>query len=113
MDRTDLFQQFCKEVVLWSTLNHPNVLKLVGVQEGMEAGKFAAVSEWMRHGNIIEYIRKYPVNRLDLVSNRRPHLTFPTDTNNSCTTQLRASSIFTALVYHMGILKESVSFISQ
>ena len=79
MDRTDLFQRFCKEVILWSTLNYPNVLKLVGVQEGMETGKFVAVSEWMGHGNIIEYIKKYPVNRLDLVSNRRLLPTFPTN----------------------------------
>jgi hypothetical protein len=25
-------QRFCKEVVLWSTLSHPNILKLAGVQ---------------------------------------------------------------------------------
>ena len=25
-------QRFCKEVVLWKTLSHPNILKLVGVQ---------------------------------------------------------------------------------
>ena len=80
MDRTDLFQQFCKEVVLWSTLNHPNVLKLLGVQEGMEAETFASVSEWMEHGNIIMYIKKHPVNRLDLVSKRHLSSAFPTKT---------------------------------
>ena len=76
--RTELFfQQFCKEVILWSTLNHPNVLKLFGV-EGIEEGKFVAVSEWMEHGNIVEYIKKYPVNRLDLVSKRHLSSAFPT-----------------------------------
>ena len=70
------FQRFCKEVILWSTLNHPNVLKLVGVK-GIEVGRFATVSEWMEHGNIVEYIKKYSVNRLDLVSTRRLSSAFP------------------------------------
>jgi serine/threonine-protein kinase TNNI3K len=60
-------QRFCKEVVLWSTLSHPNVLKLVGVQGDMEKGQFTTVSEWMVHGNIMEYINNNHVNRLELV----------------------------------------------
>ena len=64
---TILPQQFCKEVVLWNTLSHPNVLKLVGVQGDMDKGQFMAVSEWMVHGNIMEYIGKNHVNRLELV----------------------------------------------
>ncbi|KAF9645811.1 kinase-like protein [Thelephora ganbajun] len=60
-------KQFCKEVVLWSTLSHPNVLKFAGVQGDMEEGQFITVSEWMTHGNIMEYIRKNPVNRLELL----------------------------------------------
>ena len=64
------FQKFCKEFILWGTLNHPNVLKPFGV-EGIEVGRFATVSEWMEHGNIVEYIKKYSVNRLDLVSTHR------------------------------------------
>ena len=65
---TIFHQQFCKEVVLWSTLSHPNVLKLVGVRGDMNKGQFDTVYEWMVHGNIMEYIRKNPVNRLELVS---------------------------------------------
>ena len=60
-------QQFCKEVILWSTLAHPNILKLVGVQGDMEKGQFVTVSEWMTHGNITEYIKNNSVNRLELV----------------------------------------------
>ena len=66
-------QQFCKEVVLWNTLSHPNVLKLVGVWGDMGKGQFVTVSEWMEHGNIIQYIGKNHVNRLELVRG----LTFP------------------------------------
>ena len=62
-----LLQQFCREVVLWNTLSHPNVLKLVGVQEDMERGQFITVSGWMAHGNIMEYIRNNCTNRLELV----------------------------------------------
>ena len=67
-----ILQQFCKEVVLWNTLSHPNVLKFVGVQGDMEKGQFTIVSEWMPHGNIMEFIKNKPVNRLELVR----HLTF-------------------------------------
>jgi len=40
----------------------------------MDKGQFITVSEWMAHGNIMEYIRKTPVNRLELVRD----FTFPT-----------------------------------
>ena len=64
---TALLQQFCREVVLWNTLSHPNILKLVGVQGDMDKGQFITVSEWMTHGNVMEYIGKNHVNRLELV----------------------------------------------
>ena len=66
-------QRFCKEVVLWSTLSHPNILKLVGVQEDMKRRQFAIVSEWMTRGNIMEFIENNQANRLDLVRG----ITFP------------------------------------
>ena len=64
---TTFLQRFCKEAVLWNTLSHPNVLKLAGVLGGMDQGRFATVSEWMMHGNIMQYTRKDHVNRLELV----------------------------------------------
>jgi serine/threonine protein kinase len=62
-------QQFCKEVILWNSLSHPNILKLVGVLEGIDQCDFSTISEWMEHGNIMEYIKdnRYGVNRLALV----------------------------------------------
>ena len=62
-----LLQRFYREAVLWSTLSHPNVLELVGVQEDMERGQFVTVSEWMEHGTIMEYIESNHINRLELV----------------------------------------------
>ena len=81
-------QQFCKEVVLWSALSHPNILKLAGVQGDMERGQFVTVSEWMAHGNIMEYIKKNHVNRLELVREFAfpPHPSLRCD--SSCTGRL-------------------------
>ena len=66
-------QRFCKEVVLWSTLSHPNILKLVGVQEDMKRRQFGIVSEWMLNGNILEFVENNHTNRLELVRG----VTFP------------------------------------
>lgn len=60
-------QRFYKEVILWETLSHPNILKLVGIQEDREKRQFVTVSEWMKHGNIMEYIKNNHTNRLGLV----------------------------------------------
>ena len=42
-------------------------MKLIGVQEDLTKRQFVTVSEWMEHGNIMDYIKKYPANRLELV----------------------------------------------
>ena len=60
-------QQFSKEVILWNSLSHPNVLKLLGVLGGIGQYQFATVAEWMDHGNIMQYIRDNATNRLTLV----------------------------------------------
>jgi len=70
---TILLQRFCKEVILWSTLSHPNVSKLIGVQEDMNKRQFSIVSKWMSRRNIMEFIENNPANRLDLVRD----ITFP------------------------------------
>ena len=59
-------QIFCKEVIVWKTLRHPNVLPMLGVTMGNR--HFAMGSEWMVNGNINEYIRaNWDINRLELV----------------------------------------------
>jgi len=59
-------QTFCKEVVTWKTLRHPNVLPLLGVTMG--EGLFAMVSDWMVNGNINEFIKAHRnTNRFELV----------------------------------------------
>jgi len=64
---TILPQQFYKEVILWSTLSHPNVLGLVGAQEDAKKRQLVIVSERMVYGNIMKYINENHTNRLMLV----------------------------------------------
>jgi len=60
-------QKFCREVIAWRHLKHPNILPLIGVN--LKQHKFVMVSEWMDNGNICEYIGKHGgVNRVQLVS---------------------------------------------
>jgi len=57
---------FCKEVVTWKPLRHPNVLPLIGVT--MTETLFAMVSEWMAGGNICDFVKTNPnTDRLELV----------------------------------------------
>ena len=59
-------QGFCREVVAWKHLRHPNILPLIGVTFG--ESHFAMVSEWMGNGNVNEFVRKDPdANRTALV----------------------------------------------
>ena len=52
---------------MWKTLNHPNVLPLLGVM--MTKGRFAMVSKWMTNGNINQFVRVHQdMNRFKLVS---------------------------------------------
>ena len=61
-----LVQRFCKEVVTWKTLRHPNVLPLIGVT--MTETQFEMVSEWMVNGNINDFVKTHPdIDRLGLV----------------------------------------------
>jgi hypothetical protein len=59
-------QRFCKEVVTWKSLLHPNVLPLIGI--AMTETQFTMVSEWMVHGNINDFVKAHPdADRLGLV----------------------------------------------
>lgn len=60
-------KRFCQQVVLWRVMSHPNILKLVGVLGGFTECRLAMVSEWMTHGNIMQYIRNNATNRLKLL----------------------------------------------
>ena len=53
-------------MVTWKTLQHPNVLPLIGVM--MSETRFAMISDWMVNGNITDFVKAHRgVNRLELV----------------------------------------------
>ena len=57
----------------WKTLDHPNVLPLLGVI--MTKNRFAMVSDWMANGNINQFLEKHQdANRFELV---RPGSSLP------------------------------------
>ena len=62
-------QRFCKEVVGWNALRHPNVLPLLGVT--VSENRFVMVSEWMVKGNVREFLGSdVDADRLGLVRSR-------------------------------------------
>lgn len=58
-----------KEVVGWKWLRHDNILPFVGVM--LIPPLISIVSEQMKNGNIVDFVRSHPkYNRLRLVSGR-------------------------------------------
>lgn len=63
-------QGFCKEVVIWKNLSHPNILPFIGAAMVTEPNheKYEIVSEFMENGNIRSFIgQNAGANRLELV----------------------------------------------
>lgn len=67
--RDDLMEtrkRFCKEVLIWRMLRHPNVMPLFGAT--MNGNRFVMVSEWTENGNIEEFLEKHSgVDRSELL----------------------------------------------
>ncbi|KAF9643873.1 kinase-like protein [Thelephora ganbajun] len=70
---------FCREVMTWRTLRHPNVLPLLGMT--MTENQFVMVSEWMYNGNINEFLRRNgaSANRLELLRDTTKGLVYMHD----------------------------------
>ncbi|EKM54984.1 uncharacterized protein PHACADRAFT_255247 [Phanerochaete carnosa HHB-10118-sp] len=47
---------FCREISLLHSLDHQNICGLIGVDRELFGGRFCLVTEWMPHGNIIDFI---------------------------------------------------------
>ncbi|KAJ3531793.1 hypothetical protein NMY22_g8005 [Coprinellus aureogranulatus] len=48
---------FIREVEIWKTLHHPHILELYGASSATDPPWFF-VSPYMKHGNLVEYLRK-------------------------------------------------------
>lgn len=79
---------------MWKTLQHPNVLSLIGVT--MTETSFAMISEWMVNKNINEFVKAHPdENRPRLVSFL--HKSLPGFADNHVIIQL--SGVARGLIY--------------
>ncbi|KAJ7575892.1 kinase-like domain-containing protein, partial [Mycena floridula] len=58
--RKKLLQDVCREALVWKQLDHPGVLKFLGVSVDMFFPSFCLVSPWMANGNINDYLQVYP-----------------------------------------------------
>lgn len=58
-----------KEVKIWSSLDHPNLLPLYGfsVEDDDEALNFSFISEWMENGTADNYVRSNPDCNISLL----------------------------------------------
>ncbi|KAF9254762.1 kinase-like protein, partial [Marasmius fiardii PR-910] len=60
---------FYKETLLWTQLNHPNLLPFLGVNTTQFPGKLALVSPWMVNGQITKFLEMNPNHdRLKVIS---------------------------------------------
>jgi serine/threonine protein kinase len=61
-------QAFYREVIVWKSLKHPNIVPFLGVPTKVPP-PFEIVCEWMENSRITEYVRENPnVDRIGLVS---------------------------------------------
>ncbi|CAE6385150.1 unnamed protein product [Rhizoctonia solani] len=74
-DRRTLEKRAIRELSVWRKINHPNVLKLLGVCD--LGGEIGMVSEWMVHGNIMQYTTEHKdANKLKLITNATTGLAY-------------------------------------
>lgn len=60
------YQRAAREIHVWSTLQHENVLELIGL--ALFRDQLSMISPWMGGGVLPSYLERYPnVNRLQLV----------------------------------------------
>ncbi|KAF9262809.1 kinase-like protein [Marasmius fiardii PR-910] len=53
-----MIEDFCQEALIWTQFDHPNVLKLLGVNTSLFKADFCLVSPWMENGDIVTFLGK-------------------------------------------------------
>ncbi|EIN08812.1 kinase-like protein [Punctularia strigosozonata HHB-11173 SS5] len=56
-DRNAIHQALGHEAAIWRQLQHSHVLPFLGIDAHTFAPHYALVSPWMKHGNLVEYIK--------------------------------------------------------
>ena len=89
---TNETQAFCKEVVVWKRLTHPNVLPLLAIT----VTPCQLISNWVSGGNLLEFVKKRPdADKLSLVGDPFLVIVQRVTSRNpvtSCPTSLKASA---------------------
>ena len=70
------FKRVWREMRVWKDLRHPNIIKFIGfaIESTSHQTTTALVSEWCRHGNVVEYLARNPTaGREKLVSQYWSH----------------------------------------
>ncbi|KAE9384828.1 hypothetical protein BT96DRAFT_777393, partial [Gymnopus androsaceus JB14] len=53
--KKQLFKEFSQEALVWSQLEHPNVLPFLGTNTDLFPESYCLVSPWCSHGNVMVY----------------------------------------------------------
>ncbi|KAF9038328.1 kinase-like protein [Hymenopellis radicata] len=60
--RKKLFKQCWREALVWSHLEHPNVLPFLGVNSELFHPSICLISPWLENGNIIAFLENHPTH---------------------------------------------------
>ncbi|KAF8154194.1 hypothetical protein B0H34DRAFT_80502 [Crassisporium funariophilum] len=76
---------FLREMNVWKTINHPNVLPLLGASSATVEPPWYFVSPYLKHGTLIEFMKRISVHREDELGDLGPilkNLTMATSRSN-------------------------------
>ncbi|KAJ6558076.1 kinase-like domain-containing protein [Mycena capillaripes] len=51
--------QFCREALVWQTLQHEYILPLIGIDRETFPFSFCMVSPWMKYGTVLKYLSQH------------------------------------------------------
>ncbi|KAF7373420.1 Kinase-like protein [Mycena sanguinolenta] len=64
-DLREIRRKFCREAFLWKSLHHPHILPFLGIDQDTFPLSLVAVSPWMEHGTIMNYLKKHGHENVD------------------------------------------------
>jgi serine/threonine protein kinase len=63
---THVLKQILREVTTWENLRHPSVLPFLGLDIDTQPGQVPCiVTPWMKHGTIMDYIKRHTLSPYD------------------------------------------------
>ncbi|TFK20466.1 hypothetical protein FA15DRAFT_673452 [Coprinopsis marcescibilis] len=68
-----MLQIYSREAIMWSQLNHPNIMPFYGVyiwrpHPESDTSRVCLLSPWMDHGNVLEFLQKKPkANKISML----------------------------------------------